>query len=437
MKGEGIVIIGSQFGDEGKGKIVDVLSEKVDYVVRYQGGNNAGHTVKVGQELYKLHLLPSGVVRGKHSLIGAGVVVDPKVLYAEITALQERGFKLTPEIFSIDFRANVIMPWHNLLDAIKEGKRSNKIGTTGRGIGPAYEDKAARTGIRFEEFCDKTDFKEKLRDSIDKKNKLIKHFDDQTQFDEQKIFAEYEPIIDALRPFEADVSSIINEALDDGKKVLFEGAQGTFLDQNFGTYPYVTSSHPIAGGACVGVGVGPSRITSVQAIVKAYTTRVGEGPFPTELTDSIGDKLCEKGHEFGTTTGRKRRVGWLDIPLLRRSKELNGFDGIHLTKLDVLGGFEKILACTHYELNGEKIFKLPTSIKQVARLKPVYQEFSGFEEFSVDEWQEVVAKSESSGLKALPKNAFDYVDSIRKSLDTNIYSVSVGPGRKETLMLVE
>jgi adenylosuccinate synthase len=420
----GTVIIGSQFGDEGKGKVTDFYAAKTDCVVRYQGGNNAGHTVVVRDKTIKFHLLPSGVVQGKRILIGAGVVLDPRVLRNEIEHLKE--LKLFVDL-GIDPRTHIIMPWHNLFDEGREESRSKtKIGTTKRGIGPCYADKAERIGLRFEDLVDEKRLKEKIDEVFPiKKAILEKAYKIKVPFTKEDVYAEYSVLGAEFRNFLCDVSLEVCEKLESGKDVLFEGAQGTFLDNDFGTYPFVTSSHPISGGVATGVGMPFSKIKRIVGIVKAYTTRVGFGPFPTELKDEIGDFLTQKGNEFGTTTGRKRRVGWLDLPMLRTSHRLNGFTELAITKLDVLSGLDKVKICLNYKIGGKEIRYFPYSNKGLESAEPVYKEFDGFE---------VTGKEKE--YDDLDSNAKKYLEFIEKEIGVPIRLVSVGPEREETIIKI-
>jgi len=416
----GTVIIGSQFGDEGKGKVTDFYSENADFVVRYQGGNNAGHTVVVNGKVHKFHLLPSGVVQGKRILIGAGVVLDPRVLRHELEELGSKKIDL-----GIDPRTHIIMPWHNLLDEGREGSRGKtKIGTTKRGIGPCYADKAERLGIRFEDLVDGTRLREKIEEVYPiKKAVLEKVFSIKVPFSVKEIFDEYSALGGEFKKYLVDVSLETFNALEKKKNVLFEGAQGTFLDNDFGTYPFVTSSHPISGGVATGVGIPAAKITRIIGIVKAYTTRVGFGPFPTELGDKVAGHLTTKGQEFGTTTGRKRRVGWLDLPMLRTSMRLNGFTELALTKLDVLSGLDKIKVSRSYSVNGKEIIYFPYSNKGLGKAKPNYEEFDGFK---------ITGKEKQ--YSELDRKARKYLEFIEKELGAPIKLVSVGPGREETIL---
>src|SRR3989344_8666098 len=415
----GTVIIGSQFGDEGKGKVTDFYSENANMVVRYQGGNNAGHTVVVKGEVKKFHLLPSGVVQGKRILIGAGVVLDPRVLKTELAELNGK-FSL-----GVDPRTHIIMPWHNLLDEGREGSRGGiKIGTTKRGIGPAYADKAERLGIRFEDLVDEKRLREKVSEVFPVKKAILeKVYNIKVPFTEQEVLKEYTALGKEFSQYLCDVSLETFEALEAKKNVLFEGAQGTFLDNDFGTYPFVTSSHPISGGVATGVGIPAAKITRIIGIVKAYTTRVGFGPFPTELSDKIGEHLTERGQEFGTTTGRKRRVGWLDLPMLRTSMRLNGFTELAITKLDVLSGLPKIKAAVSYGVGGREIKFFPYSNKGIEKAVPIYKEFEGFK----------ISGAEKK-YPDLDANARKYLEFIEKEIGAPVKLVSVGAGREETIV---
>lgn len=408
-----------QFGDEGKGKITDYLAEKSDFVFRYGGGNNAGHTVVVEGKTYKLHLLPSGVVRGKRSLLGAGVVIDPQVLLDEISALGKK-----PNL-GIDPRAHIIMPYHKYLDANSEAKKGeNQIGTTGRGIGPCYADKAERTGIRFEDLLDNERLEEKLRQVLPIKEKILKHvYGVEFPHSLGEIVQEYSAYGEKLREFEADASLEIAQALKAKKSILLEGAQGTFLDINFGTYPFVTSSIPIAPGAGAGIGFPAAKTEKVVGVAKAYTTRVGAGPFATELLDGLGDRLRTAGNEFGTTTGRPRRVGWLDMVLLRTAARLNGVTEIALTKLDVLSGVESLEVCVAYDCNGKKTGEFPAKMSDAEKCVPIYKTLNGFS----------ITGSEKK-FSALDRHAQEYVKFVEKELGVPVSIVSTGPKRSQTIM---
>lgn len=421
-----IVIVGTQWGDEGKGKIVDLLAEYADMVVRFQGGNNAGHTMVVEGEQFISHLVPSGILQKKTCLIGNGVVVDPSVLLEELDKLNNKGIDVGPNLLKISEKAHVIMPYHKQIDLARERmKGDQKIGTTGRGIGPCYEDKASRRGIRFVELIDADVFKETVHAVLEEKNFYLKHFLSAEPLDPKPIVHQYQGYAERLAPHVVNISIVLNQALKAGKQILFEGAQGTHLDIDHGTYPFVTSSNTVSGNACCGAGIGPKEITGVIGIVKAYTTRVGRGPFPTELFDEIGDTLQKKGAEFGATTGRKRRCGWLDIVLLRNAARLNGLTGLVITKLDVLDGLESLKICTGYEYNGETLDDFPANLKTLEACKPVFETFPG--------WSEDI--SDIRKLENLPKNARHYLDRIEELLETSIDIVSVGPGRDETIIV--
>jgi adenylosuccinate synthase len=421
-----IVVVGTQWGDEGKGKIVDLLAEYADSVVRFQGGNNAGHTMVVKGKQFISHLVPSGILQNKTCFIGNGMVVDPEVLIEEIEYLNACGVAVTPENLRISERAHVIMPYHKRIDNARERlKGDKKIGTTGRGIGPCYEDKATRRGIRFAELMNGELFRERLVPILDEKNFYLEHY----LKDEPLVFAAileaYEGFARKLAPFVTNISVELSRSIAGGAQVLFEGAQGTHLDIDHGTYPFVTSSNTVAGNACGGAGVGPRMITGVLGIAKAYTTRVGEGPFPTELFDETGDQLQQRGAEFGATTGRKRRCGWLDTVIVRNAARLNSLSGLAITKLDVLGGQEQIKICNAYRQNGLVLDEFPTSLKILAECEPVYETLPG--------WSEDIR-----GVRRfddLPPNARDYLKRIEALTGVSIEIVSVGPGREETVIL--
>jgi len=419
-----VVLIGSQWGDEGKGKVTDFLAEKADLVVRYQGGNNAGHTVVAKGEEFKLHLIPSGILyQDKTCIIGNGVVVDPKVLLEELDYLAERKVKTGKLLISSN--AHVIMPYHRLLDALEENARGEfKIGTTKRGIGPAYMDKSSRIGIRIIDLLDSEEFAAKLQRNLKEKNNLLTKVYGEEPLAFESIYTEYCAYADRIRAFVADSSLVIDGAIKAGEKVLFEGAQGTLLDLDHGTYPYVTSSHPIAGGACIGAGVGPTRIDRVVGVIKAYTTRVGEGPFPTELHDEMGERIRELGHEFGTTTGRARRCGWFDAVIGRYAVRVSGISDFALMKLDVLSGLDKIKVCVGYRVNGEVIYEFPQSQKIFNACEPVYEELQG--------WQEDITGV--TRFEDLPKAAQEYIQRIEGLTETKVTIVAVGPGREQTIV---
>jgi adenylosuccinate synthase len=421
-----IVIVGTQWGDEGKGKIVDLLAEYADVVVRFQGGNNAGHTMVVEGEQFISHLVPSGILQKKTCLIGNGVVVDPSVLVEELDKLKNKGIDTGPNLLKISEKAHVIMPYHKQIDLAREKmKGDQKIGTTGRGIGPCYEDKASRRGIRFVELIDAEVFKETVHAVLEEKNFYLKHYLSAEPLDPEPIVQQYRGYAERLAPHVVNISIVMNQAVKAGKQILFEGAQGTHLDIDHGTYPFVTSSNTVSGNACCGAGIGPKEITGVIGIVKAYTTRVGRGPFPTELFDEIGDTIQKKGAEFGATTGRKRRCGWLDTVLLQNAVRLNGLTGLVITKLDVLDGLESLKICTGYEYNGETLYDFPANLKILGACKPVFETLPG--------WPEDISGLRK--LENLPKNARRYLDRIEELLETPIDIVSVGPGREETIIV--
>ena len=421
-----VVIIGTQWGDEGKGKVVDLLAENADMVVRFQGGNNAGHTMVVAGEQFISHLVPSGILQKKTCVIGNGVVVDPAVLLEEIDALSSRGVDVGPDMLKISEKAHLIMPYHRAVDHAREKfKGDKKIGTTGRGIGPAYEDKATRRGIRFVDLLDPEVFTEKVDTILDEKNFYLKNYLSAGVLEYWEIIDQYTAFADRLAPYVTNVSVVINDAIDNKQQVMFEGAQGTHLDIDHGTYPFVTSSNTLAGNACCGSGVGPKQIDDVIGIVKAYTTRVGKGPFPSELFDDIGDQIQEKGAEFGATTGRRRRCGWLDTVILKNAVRLNGLTGLAITKLDVLDGLDSIKICTGYEYHAETLADFPASLKVLGNCKPVYETLPG--------WTETI--SDIRKLENLPANVRSYLNRIEELTQTPIYIVSVGPDRDQTIVL--
>lgn len=423
-----VVLIGAQWGDEGKGKVTDFLAEQAELVVRYQGGNNAGHTVVVGEEEFKLHLIPSGILYPeKICVIGNGVVIDPKVLLGELDYLVARGVKI--DNLKISARAHVIMPYHNRLDELQEeAKGANKIGTTKRGIGPAYMDKSARVGIRMVDLLEKDVFEAKLEANLEEKNMLFERVYEVEGFTKEGILDEYLGYAERLRRFVDDTSLVINQAIDQGKNVLFEGAQGTLLDLDHGTYPYVTSSHPISGAVTIGAGVGPTRINKVVGIIKAYTTRVGEGPFPTELNDATGELIRKSGNEFGTTTGRPRRCGWLDLVIARYAARLSGVDTWAVTKLDVLSGLDTIKICTGYKTeDGQSINEFPSDLRLLAKCQPVYEELPG--------WTEDLSACQS--FEELPENAKAYLRRITELTGVRIGILGVGTRRSQTLIFEE
>jgi adenylosuccinate synthase len=419
-----IVLVGAQWGDEGKGKATDLLGDTVDYVVRYQGGNNAGHTVVIGSEKYALHLLPSGILSPNVvPVIGNGVVIDPAVLLDEIRGLDARGINTSKLVISTN--AHLITPYHRTIDKVSErflGK--SKIGTTGRGIGPAYADKISRIGIRVQDLFDRSILEQKLEGALNDKNQVLTKVFNRKNMSVAEILEEYLAYAEILRPYVADTSLLLDKALKAGKTVLLEGSQGTLLDVDHGTYPFVTSSNPTAGGACTGSGIGPKAITRVIGIVKAYTTRVGSGPFPTELLDEDGDKLRTIGHEYGTTTGRNRRCGWYDAPIARYAVRINGLTDFFLTKLDVLTGWEKIPVCVAYDVDGTRHDELPASQTDFHHAKPIYEYLPG--------WKEDISKART--LSDLPKNAQDYVKYLEEISGAPMSAIGVGPGRDETIV---
>ncbi|MBU7016588.1 MAG: adenylosuccinate synthase [Theionarchaea archaeon] len=421
------VIIGSQWGDEGKGKVTDYYSKKADYIVRFQGGNNAGHTVVVKDKEFKFRLIPSGAVSGKHVIIGNGVVVDPETLLQEISELEQQGI---PVNLHLSERAHVIMPYHKLQDALEEKLKGKlKAGTTMKGIGPCYQDKVGRFGIRFVDLLDRDVFKEKLDMFMEMKRKLFQAHNEVFSLEANEVFKAYNEYAERLRKYVEDTSLLIDKGIKDGKNILMEGAQGTHLGIDHGIYPFGTSSNCVAGAASTGAGVSPLKIREILGIVKAYTTRVGTGPVPTELEDETGQYLRERGGEYGTVTGRPRRCGWLDMVLLRYSNRVNGFTGLAITKLDVLSGLNTVKVCTHYESNGEKVYDFPASMKKLEECNPIYTEFRGW-----DFDPEAIIKK---GYEALPEAAITYIQFISDHLNVPIYMVSVGPARHQTLVLKE
>ncbi len=418
------ILVGSQWGDEGKGKIVDILSDRFDVVARYQGGANAGHTIQIGDKQYILHLIPSGILRDNvKCVIGNGVVIDPKALLEEIEFLRKNNIDIEGRLF-ISHNAHLIMPYHKLLDSINESGKQ-KIGTTGRGIGPCYYDKYARKGIKIVDLLNRDDLEAKIRQNIEEKNNLLKKVYNHDELDVEAIIKEYTAFDEAIDPYITDVSSLLNNAISDNKKVLMEGAQGALLDVDHGTYPYVTSSNPTSGGACIGTGVPPTAISNVIGIVKAYTTRVGLGPFPTELTDETGEYLQKQGAEFGSTTGRPRRCGWFDAYLVKYSTTINGIKEAAITKLDVLSGLKEIKVCVAYEINGQKLKHFPTDVCKLDNVTPVYETLAG--------WDQDISKVEE--YNNLPSETKDYLDFISKKCGFKNSIVSVGPRRKETIEL--
>ncbi len=418
------VIVGSQWGDEGKGKVVDILSEQYDIVARYQGGANAGHTVQVGEKQYILHLIPSGILRENITcVIGNGVVIDPKALLEEIKFLEEMGINIKGRLF-ISHNAHLIMPYHKLLDSLNESS-STKIGTTGRGIGPCYIDKYARKGIKIVDLLDKKVFEEKIKINLEEKNAIIRKIYNRDELDVDEIIKEYTDFDRKIDQYITDTSVLLNNAINEGKSILLEGAQGTLLDVDFGTYPYVTSSNPTSGGAATGTGIPPTKIDSVIGIVKAYTTRVGLGPFPTELKGNQAEELRKAGIEFGATTGRPRRCGWYDAFLVNYSRMINGIERAAITKLDVLSYLDEIKVCVGYEINGKKLKSYPTDVNRLENVTPVYETLKG--------WKKDLSKVKY--YDDLPSEAKEYLTFISQQSGFEIKMISVGPARNQTIEL--
>lgn len=420
-----VIIVGTQWGDEGKGKIVDYLANKAQYVVRSQGGSNAGHTVVVDNIKYKLRLLPSGILhKDKVCIIGNGVVIEPKVFLSEIDGLIEK--KVNMSNLKISNRAHVLMPYHKILDELQEEDLGeNKLGTTKNGIGPCYMDKASRLGIRIVDLMNKETFAKKLKFNVELKNKLLKKLYNHEGINYEELLKEYLEYADRLRPYVADTTTILNKAIKEKKNILFEGAQATMLDLDHGTYPFVTSSYPAAGGACTGSGVGPRKIDNVIGVVKAYSTRVGEGPFPSELFDDIGQFIRDKGGEYGTVTGRARRCGWLDACVIKYASYINGLDSVAITRLDILDDLEKLKICVAYKYNGEILEDYPADLDILSKVEPVYEEFDGW-------------KTSTTNIREydkLPENAKKYLKRLSEVIDTEISIVSVGAGRDETIII--
>jgi adenylosuccinate synthase len=420
------VVMGAQWGDEGKGKIVDLLTREADLIVRFQGGNNAGHTLVVDDKTFILHLIPSGILhKEKKCLIGNGVVLDPEILCQEIDNLSANGIEVTPQNLIISKKAHIIMPYHKLLDSAREAFKSgkDKIGTTGRGIGPCYEDKMARIGVRAGDLANLSLLHSKIKKALIEKNVLFKKLYNQEPLDHDQIFAQIEPLAKRLIPYLGDVSAEIQKAGEENRSVLFEGAQGTHLDIDHGTYPFVTSSNTVAGNASAGAGTSVKSLQKIVAVVKAYTTRVGSGPFPTEQKNECGEYIQQKGAEFGATTGRKRRCGWLDLVILRESVRLNGPTDIALTKLDVLGGLEEIKLCVAYKYKGETIYYPPQEENGLAEVEPIYETLPG--------WKEDISTCRT--FAELPENARKYIQKIEQILNVPVTIISVGPEREQTI----
>ncbi len=417
-----VVVVGTQWGDEGKGKITDFLSEHAEVIARYQGGNNAGHTIKFDGETYKLHLIPSGIFyKDKIAVIGNGMVVDPKALVTELKYLHDRN--VSTDNLRISNRAHVILPYHIKLDEVEEERRgANKIGTTKKGIGPAYMDKAARIGIRIADLLDREVFEEKLARVLEEKNRLLERFYETEGFKIEDILNEYYEYGQQVKQYVCDTSVVLNDSLDEGRRVLFEGAQGVMLDIDQGTYPFVTSSNPVAGGVTIGSGVGPTKINHVVGVSKAYTTRVGDGPFPTELNNDIGNQIREVGREYGTTTGRPRRVGWFDSVVVRHARRVSGITDLSLNSIDVLTGIETLKICVAYRHNGQLIDVYPANLNMLAQCEPVYEELPG--------WTEDITGVKS--LHELPENARHYLERISQLTGIPLSIFSVGPDRSQT-----
>ena len=419
-----IAVIGAQWGDEGKGKVVDVYGQHADVIVRYQGGNNAGHTLVVDGKKVVLHLIPAASLHeGKTCVIANGVVVDVEVFLKELAALRDQGYLKSSKVLLSD-RAHVIMPYHKALDQAREKhKGATNIGTTGRGIGPCYSDKTSRLGIRVGDLLNPAYLKSRIEESLTEKNVLFKSHYGVDTFDAAALAEQFAKLGEQIRAYVADCNTVMHEAVAQKKKIMFEGAQGALLDIDQGTYPFVTSSNTTSGGACTGAGIPPTSVHEVIAIMKAYTTRVGAGPFPTELNDSVGEHLQRVGAEFGATTGRRRRCGWLDLAALRHSRNINGFTGLAITKLDVLSGLPEIQVCTHYEYKGKKFDTVPSELEAFSGAKPVYRAFKG--------WSETV--TELTAIDKLPGAVRDYVKFIEEQMEVKAVLLSVGPDRRQTL----
>jgi adenylosuccinate synthase len=420
------IIVGAQWGDEGKGKIIDLLSENIDIVARYQGGANAGHTVCIGEKNYVLHLIPSGIFHEHVTcVIGNGVVIDPLALMDEMAMIKNLGISLQGRFF-ISHNAHLIMPYHKMLDrAREEGQGSAKIGTTGRGIGPAYIDKASRSGIKIVDLLNRKILADKLKKNIEEKNQILKKIYASEELDVDAIIHEYQEFDEKIDEFITDTAFMLNNAIAQGKHILAEGAQGALLDMDHGTYPYVTSSNPTSGGACTGLGIPPTSINSIIGVVKAYTTRVGNGPFPTELDNNIGQRMRDVGHEYGATTGRPRRCGWFDAVSLRYSAMINGITDIAITKLDVLDDFEEIDICIGYEYQGRRIKTFPTDCESLTHITPIYETFQG--------WKQSL--SEIRDFDEMPRRAQEYVAALGRLTHTSVSIVSIGARRDQTIIV--
>ncbi|MFO7288603.1 MAG: adenylosuccinate synthase [Bacillota bacterium] len=420
-----VVVVGTQWGDEGKGKITDFLAESAEVIARYQGGNNAGHTIVFGGNRYKLHLIPSGIFyRDKICVLGNGMVLNPEALVEELEYLKSHG--ISPENLRISDRAHLILPYHIKLDMVEEARKGEgKIGTTGKGIGPAYMDKAARIGIRVGDLMEPDLFAEKLKRNLEEKNRLLERVYDTGGFSFDEIYDKYLALGEKFRAYVTDTSVVLNDAIDQGRRVLFEGAQGVMLDIDQGTYPFVTSSNPVAGGVCIGSGVGPTKIHQVIGVAKAYTTRVGDGPFPSEMKDSVGDYIREKGREYGTTTGRPRRIGWFDSVVVRHARRVSGITGLSLNSLDVLTGLPTVKICTAYRWRGKILENVPASLKILSECEPVYEELPG--------WKEDITGVRR--LDDLPLEAQHYVERITQLTGIPLTLFSVGPDREQTIQV--
>ncbi|MCW0953568.1 adenylosuccinate synthase [Weissella ceti] len=423
----GIVVVGSQWGDEGKGKITNFIAKDADMVVRYQGGNNAGHTIYVDGKKFELSAVPSGIFNPERlAVIGNGSVVNPKALLEELASIQVEG--ITTDNLRVSDRAHVIFPYHMLIDRLSDAKKGDsKIGTTGRGIGPAYMDKAARTGIRVVDLLDEEVLRERLTTVLAEKNEILEKIYNEAPLDVEELVAEYSEYGRILKPYITDTTVIVNDYLDADKQVLLEGAQGAMLDIDHGTYPYVTSSSPVGGGATIGAGIGPTKIDSVVGVAKAYTSRVGDGPFPTELFDETGDRIREIGHEYGVVTKRPRRIGWLDTVVLRHASRIGGFTHLSLNSLDVLSGLPTLKIAVGYELDGQRIDHYPASLAEVRRAKPVYEELPG--------WDEDITDIKSRD--ALPENAQKYLKRVEELIGVPLYTFAVGPSNEQTIVLFD